>query len=163
MHSCLSLNSESGGMSGRQGQRRMGFIRALDRKWNSLVLSTLPITLPTCCCLHIPVVFDPRIWKRRTKQTTSSMCQRYPESGICVQFMGSLRRFEEEPLTYSLHEKQGMWKASLQETIQKFALWTTSGLVVGWLLVKKANLFGYSWFYFLSNYRLMCHLIFLSS
>lgn len=136
MHSCLSLNSESEGMSGRQGQRRMGFIRALDRKWNSLVHSSLPITLLTCCCLHIPVVFDPRIWKQWTKQTTSSTRQRYPEGRICVQVVGSLRRFEEEPLTYSLHEKQGMWKAGLQETIQKCALWTTTGLVAGWLLVK---------------------------
>lgn len=136
MHSCMSLNSESEGMSGRQGQRRMGFIRALDRKWNSLVHSSLPITLPTCCCLHIPVVFDPRIWKQWTKQTTSSTRQRYPEGRICVQVVGALRRFEEEPLTYSLHEKQGLWKASLQETIQKCALWTTTGLVAGWLLVK---------------------------
>lgn len=136
MHSCLSLNSESEGMSGRQGQRRMGFIRALDRKWNSLVHSSLPITRPTCCCLHIPVVFDPRIWKQWTKQTTSSTRQRYPEGRICVQVVGALRRFEEEPLTYSLHEKQGLWKASLQETIQKCALWTTTGLVAGWLLVK---------------------------
>lgn len=92
MHSCLSLNNESAGMSGRQGQRRMGIVILLNKyslgQEMKLLFFLLSLSLTPATVYIIPYVKqDDQGGHRVCFSPQHESVGRNEQNKVCVKFV----------------------------------------------------------------------------